>query len=48
MTDNNQNDDAQKVKLTAEMPDDNERSDDPQENEFLFPPIHPHYRNDSE
>jgi hypothetical protein len=55
MTENNQNDevqenrtyDAQVAELAADMSDD-ENSDDLQENEFLFPPINPHYRNDLE
>jgi hypothetical protein len=55
MTENNQNVEAlesyeeQIAKLAAKMSDD-EVSDDLQEkkeNQFLFPPIEPHYRNDS-
>jgi hypothetical protein len=47
----------QLAKLAANMSDDDEKSDDNEisddlqekkENPFLFPPIEPHYRNDSE
>ena len=36
------------VRIVAGMPDDDHIFDDIEENEFLTPPIEPHYRNDLE
>jgi hypothetical protein len=36
------------VRIVAGMPDEDQIFDDIEENEFLTPPIDPHYRNDLE
>jgi hypothetical protein len=48
MPEENRNDEIHENLDYKTQTDDDEISDDLQGNEFLFPPINPHYRNDLE